>query len=421
LNTRWAEPELIYALDDAGASVLFTDRDPGRLADHVKRVVQVPDEYETLLAGADPGAFDDTVEEGTLAGLFYTGGTTGASKGVMLSHRNLLANTYHTQLVCPLAAGDTYLVVAPLFHAAGSVAVLQCIGLGARQVVLPGSFDPAATLDLIEREGVNATLVVPTMLAALLEVQASAPRDVSSLRVIGHGGSPIALELVRRATKLFPGAELVHLYGATETAPILTGLVREQDHLDGARAKSCGQPVLGVDLRIVDPEGNSLGADEAGEVVARGANIMQGYWNKPEQTAAVLTDGWYHTGDVGYLDGNGYLFLVDRAKDMIVTGGENVYCTEVEDALYTHPMVLEATVFGIPDEQWGEAVHAVVVPRGDVTESELIDHCRQQIAGYKTPKSISFHEGELPKSGPGKVLKRELRAPFWKGRDRAIN
>jgi long-chain acyl-CoA synthetase len=259
------------------------------------------------------------------------------------------------------------------------------------------------------------------MLAAMLEVQAANPREVGSLRLIGHGGSPIALELVRRATKLFPSAELVHLYGATETAPILTGLNREQDHLDGPRSKSCGQAVLGVDLRIVSPEGDPLPAGDAGEVVARGANIMQGYWNKPEQTAAALVDGWYHTGDVGYLDENGYLFLVDRAKDMIVTGGENVYCTEVEDALYTHPMVLEATVFGIPDEQWGEAVHAVVVPRGDVTEAELVEHCRQQIAGYKVPKSISFQAGELPKSGPGKVLKRELRAPFWEGRDRAIN
>ena len=421
LNTRWAEPELIYALDDAGVSVLFTDRDPGRLADHVGRVVRIPDEYEACITAAEPGSFDETVEEETLAGLFYTGGTTGASKGVMLSHRNLLANTYHAQLVSPMGPGDTYLVVAPLFHAAGSIAVLQCIGLGARQVVLPGTFDPAAALDLIEREAVDATLVVPTMLAAMLEVQTAAPRDVSSVRLIGHGGSPIALEVVRRATKLFPGTELVHLYGATETAPILTGLNREQDHLDGPRGKSCGQAVLGVDLRIVGPEGNPLPAGEAGEVVARGANIMQGYWNKPQQTAAALVDGWYHTGDVGYLDENGYLFLVDRAKDMIVSGGENVYCTEVEDALYTHPMVLEATVFGIPDDQWGEAVHAVVVRRGEVTEAELIEHCRGQIAGYKMPRSISFQAGELPKSGPGKVLKRELRAPFWEGRERAIN
>jgi long-chain acyl-CoA synthetase len=179
--------------------------------------------------------------------------------------------------------------------------------------------------------------------------------------------------------------------------------------------------VLGVEVAVVDGDDQALPPGEAGEVVARGANIMAGYWNKPEQTASALRGGWYHTGDVGLLDDEGYLFLVDRAKDMIVSGGENVYCTEVEDALYAHPMVLEATVFGIPDEQWGEAVHAVVVPRGEVTAEEIIRHCRTLIAGYKVPKSVTFQADALPKSGPGKVLKRELRAPFWEGHDRQIN
>jgi acyl-CoA synthetase (AMP-forming)/AMP-acid ligase II len=421
LNTRWADPELVYALDDSGSAVLFCDREPGELADHVGRVVSLPDEYEELVDGSAEGHLGDGVDEDTLAGLFYTGGTTGASKGVMLSHRNLVDNTFHAQFACPMRPDDTYLVVAPLFHAAGTVSVLQSIGLGARQVVLPGAFDPEAALDAIEAEAATVTLVVPTMLAAMLESQAARARDVQSLRLIGHGGSPIALELVRRAAKAFPDAELVHLYGATETAPILTGLNHEEHLVDTARAKSCGQAVLGVELRIADPLGNDLPPGEAGEVLARGANITAGYWQKPEQTAAALVDGWYRTGDVGILDDEGYLFLVDRAKDMIVSGGENVYCTEVEDALYTHAMVLEATVFGIPDEQWGEAVHAVVVPRGTVTEAELIEHCRGQIAGYKVPKSISFQQEALPKSGPGKVLKRELRTPFWEGRARQIN
>jgi long-chain acyl-CoA synthetase len=263
---------------------------------------------------------------------------------------------------------------------------------------------------------------VPTMIAAMLEVQSADPRDVGSLRTIAHGGSPIALELVRRTAQLFPDAELVHLYGATETAPLVTGLNHEEQLIDGPRGKSCGQPVLGVELRIEGGgDGEDQPAGEAGEVLARGANVMLGYWNKPEQTAAALVDGWYHTGDVGYLDDEGYLYLVERAKDMIVSGGENVYCTEVEDALYAHPMVLEATVFGIPDERWGEAVHAVVVPRGEVTEIEIIEHCRTLIGGYKVPKSVSFRDEPLPVSGPGKVLKRELREPFWTGRDRAIN
>ena len=421
LNTRWADPELAYALDDSGTSILFCDRDPGALADHVERVVAIPDEYEELLASAEEAELGVGVGEDTLAGLFYTGGTTGASKGVMLTHRNLVTNTLNVQFITPMRPDDTYLVVAPLFHAAGSVSVLQSIGLGARQVIVPGAFDPNSALDTIESEGATVTLMVPTMLAAVLESQAARPRDIGTVRLIGHGGSPIALELVRRAAKTFAGAELVHLYGATETSPLLTGLSSEEALVDTPRAKSCGQAVLGVELRVVSPDGSDLGPGEAGEVIARGANVMHGYWGKPAETEAALVDGWYHTGDVGILDDEGYLFLVDRAKDMIVTGGENVYCTEVEDALYTHPQVLEATVFGIPDEHWGEAVHAVVVPRGPVTEVELIDHCRRGIAGYKVPKSVTFQDDPLPKSGPGKVLKRELRAPFWEGRERQIN
>src|SRR5581483_2263714 len=217
--------------------------------------------------------------------------------------------------------------------------------------------------DLLEREAITATLVVPTMLAAMTDVQLAKPRDVSHLLELGHGGSPVATEVVRRAHKAFPSARLTHWYGATETAPIATALPDEQDVLDGPRARSCGQPVVGLEIRIVDPEGNEVPAGEVGEVVIRGANVMQGYWNKPEQTAAVLRDGWYHSGDLGYADEQQYVFLVDRLKDMIVSGGENVYSTEVEEVLYRHPAVLEAAVFGVPDEHWGEAVHAVVVLR----------------------------------------------------------
>ena len=226
---------------------------------------------------------------------------------------------------------------------------------------MPG-FDPDAVLDLIADDAITCAIAVPTMLAALVERQDADPRDVSSLRWLSHGASPVAVEVVRRAATLF-GCELIHLYGATELSPLATVFRHEEQHLDGLRAKSCGQPAPGVDLGIVDTDGRPVPVGDVGEVVVRGPNVMAGYWNKPEQTAAALLDGgWYRTGDLGHLDTEGYLFLVDRAKDMIVTGGENVYCTEVEDALYTHAAVLEATVFGIPDEQWGEAVHAVVVP-----------------------------------------------------------
>jgi long-chain acyl-CoA synthetase len=421
LNFRWAMPELEYALSDSGATVLFTDRDPGPLASLVSRVVRIDTgEYDRLVDAAEETAFDEhAVSEGDVAGLFYTGGTTGTSKGVMLTHRNLIANAMNTQMVAPLGVGDVYLVMAPLFHAAGSISVLQALYAGATQVIVP-AFDAGAVLDLVEREAVTMTLGVPTMVAAMVEEQLTRPRDVSSLRVFSHGGSPIAIEVVRRGREAFPGTELVHLYGATETAPLATGLRHEEQLLGSDREKSAGQAVIGVEIVIRDPDGAEVADGVAGEVTIRGANVMLGYWNKPEQTAGVIRNGWYWSGDVGRLDSEGFLFLLDRSKDMIISGGENVYCTEVEDALYSHPAVLEATVFGIPHHQWGEAVHAVVVRRSDVDEGTLITHCRERVAGYKVPRSISFRQEPLPKSGPGKVLKRELRAPFWEGHDTAI-
>jgi len=420
-NTRWAQPELIYATQDAGAKVLITDRDPGELAETVDRVIRIDTgEYEELLSAAPES--EPAISPDTLAGLFYTGGTTGASKGVMLTHQNLMANAVHTQLAQPILGDDRYLTMAPMFHAAGVYSALSVIWVGASNIVLP-AFTPGATLDIIQEEDITCAIAVPSMLAAMVESQATSPRDVSSLRWLSHGASPIALEVLKRSLDLF-GCELIHLYGATELSPLAT-IFRHEDRFlaDPQRAKSCGTAPPGINIEIRN-DGQALPAGEVGEVTVQGPNVMIGYWNKPEQTAASLDDdGWYSTGDVGFLDDEGYLYLVDRSKDMIVSGGENVYCTEVEDAIYTHQGVLEATVFGIPDEQWGEAVHAVVVPREgiDLDEAAVISHCRSQIGGYKVPKSVSFQTEPLPKSGPGKVLKRELRAPFWEGKDRQIN
>ncbi len=425
LNFRWAGPELEYALEDSGARILVTDRDPGVLADLVERVIRVDDgEYESLLGATDPVAFDqDGVHEDDLAGLFYTGGTTGVSKGVMLTHRNLIANAWNIQFAQPLSGDDRYLVMAPMFHAAGSVSMLQSIFVGATQVIMP-TFDPATMLDLVETERITQTLGVPAMVAATVEEQLARPRDVGSLREYAHGGSPIALEVIRRGTTAFPGTRFNHVYGTTETSPIVSGLPNEVELLDHERARSAGRTVMGCRIVVRRPDGTPAPIGEPGEVTIKGANVMAGYWNKPEQTAAALRGGWYWSGDVGRLDDGGYLFLLDRSKDMIISGGENVYCTEVEDALYTHPAVLEATVFGIPHDRWGEAVHAVVVLREtappDLDAEVLIAHCRERIAGYKMPRSIDFRREPLPKSGPGKVLKRELREPFWADRDRSI-
>ncbi|MGQ4809189.1 3-[(3aS,4S,7aS)-7a-methyl-1,5-dioxo-octahydro-1H-inden-4-yl]propanoyl:CoA ligase [Candidatus Entotheonellaceae bacterium PAL068K] len=417
LNTRHAVPELRYALEDSGARLLISDRGPGVLRDTVEHVISLPEGYETLLADAAEAELGEGVSAESLAGLFYTGGTTGASKGVMLSHQNLMANATNWLIATQQGPEHTYLVMAPLFHAAGSLAVLATVWTGGCQVVLP-TFDPVVALDVIEAEQVTATLGVPTMIAAMAEEQLVRPRQVACLRRLGHGGSPIATEVVRRAHAAFPGAELLHLYGATETAPLATGLRHEEELVDGELGRSCGQAVTGVDVRVCDQAGHERLPGGIGEIVVRGPNVMQGYWNKPEQTAEVLRNGWYYTGDLGYMNEHGYLFLVDRAKDMIVSGGENVYSTEVEEVLYRHAAVLEAAVFGVPDQRWGEAVHAVVVPRPghEVDAAGLIAFCRESIAGYKIPRQIDLRSEPLPKSGPGKVLKRELRAPFWEGR-----
>ena len=420
LNQRHTAAELGYALADSGARVLFAGSGVDYPQGVAERVIDLDDGYEALLAGTTPAAFPETLPADTVAGLFYTGGTTGAAKGVMLTHRNLTANALHFQASFPFRADTRWLVAAPLFHAAGSVAVLAIVWHAGGHVVLP-AFAPGAALDLVEAEGVTATLLVPTMLAAVSEEQLARPREVSTLRLISHGGSPVATQTLRRARSAFPEVELMHLYGATETSPIATVLPHEERILEQPQAKSCGQPAIGVEVAVLDPSGAERAAvGTVGEVAIRGDNVMAGYWNKPDATAAALAGGWYHSGDLGYMDDRGFLYLVDRAKDMIVTGAENVYSVEVEEALYRHESVLEAAVFGIPDERWGEAVHAVVVPRADVDEAELLAHCRALIASYKVPKRIELRDEPLPKSGAGKVLKRELRAPYWAGQETMV-
>jgi long-chain acyl-CoA synthetase len=340
----------------------------------------------------------------------------------MLSHRNLISNTYHWISTVPHRDDDVFVIIAPLFHAAGSNGVLANLWTLGTQITL-GAFDPKRALDVLARHRGTQMLVVPTMLAALAEEQLQRPRDTRTLRAIAHGGSPIAVDVLRRGCEAFPSAELVEVYGATELSPLATALPGENSLLDHERGRSCGRAVVGVQVRGAEATGRTRPRGEVGEVVVRGPNVMLGYWKKPAETAAALRDGEYWTGDLGRMDDEGYLYLVDRCKDMIVTGGENVYCAEVEDALYRHPAVLEAAVFGVPDDKWGEAVHAIVVPRpehAEIDAAALVAFCRERIAHFKVPKAIDLRSEPLPKSGPGKVLKRELRAPFWKGRDRSI-
>jgi len=417
-------PELVYALKDSGANILLTDRtELGELTEMVDEIIRLPSDYEDMLEQSSEAVLGEDPDENALAGLFYTGGTTGASKGVMLTHRNLIANTHNWLAAIPQSSEDRTLIMAPMFHAAGSNGILGAIWLGSCQISL-AAFDPKAALDLIEKHSVNITLGVPTMLAALAEEQHSNPRKTDTLEIIAHGGSPIATEVIRRTSSAFPTAQMIEVYGATELSPLATILGHEERLVDDPRARSCGRSAIGNIITIRDPEGNELPAGEVGEVVVAGTNVMKGYWKKEEQTEAVLINGSYWTGDLGYLDAAGYLYLVDRSKDMIVSGGENVYSTEVEEVLYKHPAVLEAAAFGVPDEKWGEAVHAVVVPReehNNIDPAEIVDFCRDHIAGYKVPKGIDIQHEPLPKSGPGKVLKRELRAPYWESSDRSVN
>jgi len=417
LNHHHTAAELGYALHDSGARMLFADPEVDYPQDAVEHVVDLDDGYEALLAGAAPAEFAGDLPADAVAGLFYTGGTTGAAKGVMLTHRNLIANALHYQAWHAFGPGTRWLIAAPMFHVSGSMAVLATVWHAGRHVILP-AFDPGAALDLIEDEKVTATVAVPTMLAALCQEQLARPREVSALRLITHGGAPTATATLRRAHAAFPEAELMQIYGATETSPIATVLPHEEALLDTPRARSCGRPTVGVEVAVTDvASGAPLPAGAVGEVAIRGENVMAGYWNKPDATADALAGGWYRSGDLGYLDEHAYLYLVDRVKDMIITGGENVYSTEVEEVLYRHDAVLEAAVFGVPDDRWGEAVHAVVVPAAPVSEAELLDHCRGLIAGYKVPKRIEVRTEPLPKSAAGKLLKHQLRAPYWQGRE----
>jgi acyl-CoA synthetase (AMP-forming)/AMP-acid ligase II len=410
LNTRLAPAELAHIVQHSGARVLITDRDPVGLDMLVEHVITMPDDYERMLEAAEATPSLVRVGSDEVAALFYTGGTTGLPKGVMLTHGNLVANAFNKILACSLVADDVFLGAPAMFHVAGIAPLTGLAWLGGMTVTAP-MFDPAACLDLISRHGVTIFLPVPTMLAALVAEQRARPRDVSSLRLLGHAGSPIAATLIRQAHEVFPDAELAQFYGATETSSVVTRLRNEEATLDTDLAGSCGQPAVGVAVRTVRLDGSDCDPGEVGEVLARSNAVMVGYWQNAAATADALRDGWYHTGDLGYLDERSYLFVVDRAKDMIVSGAENVYSVEVEDALYRHPAVAEAAVFGVPDERWGEAVHAIVVPHAGVavTGEALRAHCRELIAGYKVPKVIEISTEPLPKSGPGKILKRVLR------------
>jgi long-chain acyl-CoA synthetase len=435
VNFRLAPPEIAYVVNDARAELLFVG------ADYYGAIEKVAGELETVreiiaLDGKHPAWTDYAIWRDRapaadpllpLSGRdcaiqMYTSGTTGHPKGAQLSHDNLL-----TLLPNALRQwgvwrdGDVNLVCMPLFHIGGSGWALVGLYRGVENV-LARDFDPGAILRLIEERRITKALFVPAMMLFLLQAPSCGDTDFSSLDLIVYGASPAPLDLLRSALKVF-GCGLAQVYGLTETTGAITYLPPE-DHGEHAieRMKSCGRPAEGVDIRIVDALGRTLPAGEVGEVVCRTPQIMLGYWNLPAATAQSIRDGWFHTGDAGFFDKEGYLRIYDRVKDMIISGGENIYPAEVESALFGHPAIADVAVIGVPDEKWGEAVKAIVVkkPGIAVSAAELIDYARQRIAGYKVPRSVDFIDA-LPRNPSGKILKRELRKPYWQGRERQVN
>ena len=330
-----------------------------------------------------------------------------------MDQRAEILNLYHIAMTVDLYPGRVYLHQTPMFHAASMGGILGIPAMGGVSV-FQSLFDPGPVMELIEGYQVDWTVVVPTMLAMLLDHPEFAPERLASLRDLVYGASPMPSGLLDRVAAALPDVSLWQGYGMTECSSVLTMLTDRDHRAGGPRLRSAGRPVLGVNVCIQDPDGNILGPHQEGEVCARSANFFTGYWHRPAETAAALRGGWYHTGDLGYADEGGYLFLVDRVNDMIISGGENVYSIEVENALSSHPAVAEVAVVGVPDPKWGEEVLAVVVPHPgvEVTPEELEDWARASIAGYKVPKRIVIRREPLPLSGALKPLKRELRDQY---------
>ncbi|MBE3560626.1 MAG: fatty acid--CoA ligase [Ktedonobacteraceae bacterium] len=434
LNVRLAPDEFSYIINDAEASALVTDSTllpvVQSIQDDLKsvRAYIYADRgqeqigmysYEQLIAESDELDAPPPVFEEDVAGLFYTSGTTSHPKGVMLTNRNLYINALQMFVGHMPTEKTVFLHSAPMFHIAGGITSWQNFWVGATHVV-QRRFDPQSTFALIEQERVTRVVWVPTMISMLLAQPNAKQVDFSSLQTVIYAGSPIAPATLQEALEVF-GCEFIQAYGMTEASPVLTNLIPE-DHQVNHLLLSCGREVPGVLVRVVNSKGEEVAPGEVGEIIACGANIMAGYWRKPQETSEVLRDGWYFTGDMGTFDEHNYLYIVDRKKDMIISGGENITSIEVEKSLTNHAAVAESAVIGVPDERWGEVVKAFVVlhPGAQVSENELIAHCRKHLAAFKCPHSVEFVE-TLPKNATGKVLKRDLREPYWQGQSRRVH
>jgi acyl-CoA synthetase (AMP-forming)/AMP-acid ligase II len=415
INARLSAAEIDLVLGDANPRGLVRHSSLARPATQLPWQLVLDEEPFDVRNKSCP---DPVYDPEAILALIYTSGTTGRPKGVMVSHANILANLDHFSYWMGYREGGVYLHAAPIFHIADFPAMFAAPAFGARQVTIP-KFSPQGFCELVQRERVTHTVLVPTMLNLLTQAAEAKPYDLGSLEVLAYGGSPMAPELVHRTRKLLPNVKLLQCYGLSETG-FLTGL-EDRDHVE-ARLLSCGRPCPGIDLRVEDESGKEVEVGQHGELVARGPNVMQGYWNNPQESTLAFRNGMFRTGDIGYQDSDGFFYILDRLKDMIVTGGENVYSGEVEAVIYKNPAVREVAVFGIPDSQWGELVTACIVlkPGMVLSAGDLTSHCRQFLANYKIPRRVEFSDTELPKSGSGKILKRMLRDRFWAHAERAV-
>ncbi len=446
MNIRLSPEELAYILNDAAPRVLCFDPEFIPLVEALRP--QVPGiehyvsnrdvkpswahdkVYDELLAASQPADIDYRgIDENSVAELFYTSGTTAYPKGVMLTHRNLYLHAFYTAVGMGAVDRDVHLYTVPLFHVNSWGAPHVFTLAGGRHVMLR-KFDPPEVLALVEREGVTRLHMVPAMIIALLNHPDFSRYDLSSVRDVMIGGAPANTALLEEVERKIPGCIAAGGYGLTETSPVLT-IAHMKEHLAGnpgeeklRRKATAGCALAGSEIRVVDLDGRDVAADrrQVGEVVVRGDVVMEGYWRQPEATAAALRDGWFHTGDLATVNEEGYILIVDRAKDMILTGGENVASAEIERVLYLHPAVLECAVIAVPDEQWGEVAKAVVTLKAgcQAGEAEIMDHCRKHLAGFKIPKTVELADA-LPKGGTGKILKKVLREKYWAGQERRVH
>lgn len=437
INIRWSAAEIAYCIVDSKSTVLMVDDsfitlipEIKKLAPQIETIIYVGNkncpadmiDYENMIENSV--AIQDSYRQGDeLAGIFYTGGTTGKSKGVMLSHTNLVTFGITASLMAGIEEEPRFLTCAPLFHIAGLGLLLMSFTLGGTQILVPG-FVPENVIDIAKKQEVNAMLLVPTMVQMLLDSPAFTTDNFKTLKNIVYGASPMPSGTMSKALDLLPHVGFVQGYGMTECG--LVSISPSSNHtletLKSGKIFSAGTPGHVQQLRIVDEYGVQLSTGEVGEVTVRGSNVMLGYWDKPELTANTIKNGWLYTGDGGYIDENGFLFIVDRLKDIIITGGENVYSSEVEAIISKHDAVAQCAVIGLPSSEWGETVHAVIVLASGVqtvSNEEIRNFCKAHIAGYKCPKSIDILP-ELPISGAGKILKSELRKPYWEKENKKI-